>query len=141
MLKHTKWRKGAGTFIGYTIAAIGLTYFLILIIGFSILNNAYEGMEDAAFLIGRDVVTCESLEEAQEKAQDEAKTLLGHYGCLKKDSIIAYVEYAPGSEEKWMKGNFIKIYLEAKVKTNEPITSGTKSCSSMFMIERNSNDL
>lgn len=74
MLK--RFRKGAGEFIGYSISILFLTIFYIIILNSLILNNAENVMEECILSVGRQVVICDSLEQAQERVQDAAEYYL-----------------------------------------------------------------
>jgi len=134
-MKREKWQKGAGEFIGFSITVVFLIYLFILIVSFCIAQTASEEIENAVAVISRDIVTCESIKEAQEQAQKEAELFLGKANTIPSESIKAYVEYSPGSPQKWTKGSFVDVYISAKIKTNEPLTSRTKEVRAMVMVE------
>ena len=135
--KKVDWKKGSGEFIGFTISCVFLSLFLALIIGVTILNNTGEVMENAVSEIGREIVVCESLEEARSQAQSMAEQVLGPYDSIRAETIEADVDYAPGSDTEWKKGNFIKVFLSAELVSSSPATSGVKEVSAMLMIEKN----
>ena len=117
MLK--RFRKGAGEFIGYSISILFLTIFYIIILNSLILNNAENVMEECILSVGRKVVICDSLEQAQERVQDAAEYYLERETrVIDHSSIQATVDYAPGYESKdhvWKKGKFIQVTVTADV--------------------------
>lgn len=133
--KKINWRKGTGEFIGFTIASIGLVTFLIMIISVSLLDHTSEMMENAVSEIGRQVVTCDSIEEAREDAQIIAEYVLEGNSTVVDGSVEADVEYSVGADAQWQKGNYITVYLSAELDNMFPSTSGTKEVSAILMIE------
>ena len=96
-----RWKKGVGEMIGYTIAILFLTIFYFIIMNALILNNAENVMEECVMNIGRQVVTCESLKDAQDRVQDVAKYYLQkETRVIDKSSIKATVTFAPGYKRK-----------------------------------------
>lgn len=134
-MKNINWRRGGGEFVGYSISMVFLSYLFILIISFMILNSAMGTIENASALISRDIVSCSSLEDAQERAQKDAEAYLKQCGNIKSDSIKAEVGYAAGSDTDWQKGNFLEVTISGYVKTCEPFTSGVKISTATIMIE------
>ena len=134
LLCKRKLQKGSGEFIGFSISMVGLCSFLVFFIGFYLFFQTTLAMENAANLVGRDVVVCESLEEAEELAQDGAETLLSGYQGL--ENIRAYVDYTPGSDEEWKKGNFITVTIMADMTFSVPMVDSTKTVTNVVMIER-----
>ncbi|MFR3808706.1 MAG: hypothetical protein ACLTX3_07080 [Lachnospiraceae bacterium] len=99
--------KRCGEMIGYTIAILFLTIFYFIIMNALILNNAENVMEECVMNIGRQVVTCESLKDAQDRVQDVAEYYLPkETKVIDKSSIKATVTFAPGykkDQRKWAK--------------------------------------
>ena len=139
-MKNINWKKGAGEFIGFTIASIGLLSFLIMILGVSLLNNTSEIMENAVSEIGRQVVTCDSIEEARADAQTIAEYIFKDNHTITPGTVKTEIEFAPGSDQEWKKGNFINIYLSAELVSTTPATSGVKEVSALLMIENDGED-
>ena len=76
-------------------------------------------MEECILSVGRQVVICDSLEQAQERVQDAAEYYLERETrVIDHSSIQATVDYAPGYESKdhvWKKGKFIQVTVTADV--------------------------
>ena len=85
-----RWKKGVGEMIGYTIAILFLTIFYFIIMNALILNNAENVMEECVMNIGRQVVTCESLKDAQDRVQDVAEYYLPKETKVIDKSSIKY---------------------------------------------------
>ena len=85
-----RWKKGVGEMIGYTIAILFLTIFYFIIMNALILNNAENVMEECVMNIGRQVVTCESLKDAQDRVQDVAEYYLQKETKVIDKSSIKY---------------------------------------------------
>lgn len=124
-----RWKKGVGEMIGYTIAILFLTIFYFIIMNALILNNAENVMEECVMNIGRQVVTCESLKDAQDRVQDVAKYYL---------PIKATVTFAPGykkDQRKWEKGKFIQVSVTADVHGFTQWFQKPKTVRAIYMIE------
>lgn len=123
-----RWKKGVGEMIGYTIAILFLTIFYFIIMNALILNNAENVMEECVMNIGRQVVTCESLKDAQDRVQD----------VIDKSSIKATVTFAPGykkDQRKWEKGRFIQVSVTADVHGFTQWFQKPKTVRAIYMIE------
>ena len=126
-----RWKKGVGEMIGYTIAILFLTIFYFIIMNALILNNAENVMEECVMNIGRQVVTCESLKDAQDRVQDVAE-------YYHKSSIKATVTFAPGykkDQRKWEKGKFIQVSVTADVHGFTQWFQKPKTVRAIYMIE------
>lgn len=124
-----RWKKGVGEMIGYTIAILFLTIFYFIIMNALILNNAENVMEECVMNIGRQVVTCESLKDAQDRVQDVAE----YYRSIK-----ATVTFAPGykkDQRKWEKGRFIQVSVTADVHGFTQWFQKPKTVRAIYMIE------
>lgn len=152
-IKVNKKMRGAGELIGFTIASLLLTMFLILLLGcgelYATLKSLDEGVQD----LGRAAVVCTSLEDAQKTVQKQAQKKFSGNHLIQAKSIKTNVSYVKVQKPKssdntnsdfnaqnqasWMKGNFIRIVLTVHVKTTTPVTSGTKGAETTMMIERN----
>ena len=132
---RNKLRRGGGEFIGFAIGMIGLCTLILMLLGMFQLCMASSQLENAANLISRDIVSEESLNDARTKAQADADKLLGGYQSIDSSSINTEVEYAPGSDREWKKGNYIKLFITVKLNCKNPIVSGKKTVSALVMIE------
>ena len=136
-MKINRVYKGSGTFLEYTITSVMLTGILIIMVSIFIKRYSIENFELYSDQIARDIVTCTSLEEAQELAEEEAETFFSEISTIKDDDINVFVEYAAGSPEEWRKGNFIVLYIEGTI--NPLIATGTTNyyTRTLMMIEKN----
>lgn len=136
-MKAKRLYKGSGTFLEYTITSVILTLILIIMVSIFIKRFSIENFELYSAQIARDIVTCTSLEEAQELAEEEAETFFSEISTIREDDINVFVEYAPGSPEEWRKGNFIVLYIEGKI--NPLVAMGTTNYNTrtLVMIEKN----
>lgn len=133
-----RWKKGVGEMIGYTIAILFLTIFYFIIMNALILNNAENVMEECVMNIGRQVVTCESLKDAQDRVQDVAEYYLPETKVIDKSSIKATVTFAPGykkDQRKWKKGRFIQVSVTADVHGFTQWFQKPKTVRAIYMIE------
>nr|WP_303183312.1 hypothetical protein [Lachnoclostridium phocaeense] len=129
------FKQGMGEFMEGAIAMLFLITLLILLISFTMLHTAGGAMEYAVSVIGREIVTCTSLEDARRTAQEQAELILGDSRTMPRDAIRADVGYAPGSDTEWEKGNFVFVTITAELHNLMPVTSGTKEVSDLVMIE------
>lgn len=152
-IKVNKKIKGAGEFIGFTIASIILTGFLVLLLGCGELYATLKSMDEGVQDLGRAAVVCTSLEDAQKTVQEQAEKMFSGNQLIQKNSIKTNISYVtiqkPKSsddtsqlatqedQKSWTKGNYICVTLTAQVKTTTPVTSGKKGASTTMMIERN----
>lgn len=133
---NKKWKQGSGEAIGFGICMTFMTMFLIYLIGFFILTRTTNQMENAANLIARNIVVCDSIEDARVLAQDKAEEYLTDYmSVISTDSIEAKVEYAAGADREWEKGNYITLFLTVDIDSHMPVMSGLKTVTVMMMIE------
>lgn len=133
---NKKWKQGSGETIGFGICMTFMTMFLIYLIGFFILTRTTNQMENAANLIARNIVVCDSIEDARVLAQDKAEEYLTDYmSVISTDSIEAKVEYAAGSDREWEKGNYITLFLTVDIDSHMPVMSSLKTVTVMMMIE------
>ena len=137
MLRKSRWKQGGGEFLGYTVSVVLMCELFLLLVSFSLYQDAAMSLENAVAVISRDIVSCESLAEARERARRDARACLGEPAALPKDGIKVSVDYAPGSETEWKKGNYLTVCLTGEIVTYEPFTSGERKVSSLVMIERN----
>lgn len=141
-MKRKKWERGGGTYIGYAIAMTSFCTILILLIGLFQIARTSTQLEHAADKISRDIVVCESLEEAQILAQEELEAYMeGFMIPIKEDHILAEVYYNPGSDAEWKKGNFINLLLTTEYDSRVPFISGTRTVSAMVMIEQSEKEV
>lgn len=134
------FQRGDGEFLGFTIGMVGLAFMILMIVGIFQLCMATSQLENAIDLISRDIVTCESLDDAKDKANTEAQTLLSGYHAIKSDSVEADVYYAPGSDSdhrEWVKGNFVEVSITVKLTVKNPFVNKLRTVTALVMIEKN----
>lgn len=151
-----RWQRGASS-LAFAFTSVFLTLLLLLSVGCLILFHSYQIMDETVIRIGRDLVVCESMENAQKLADKEAKEMLDNYFVL--SDATAHVTYtfvsASGStgstgttgtagtaatgnsQNGWVRGNFITVSVSAKVHSTTPFTSGYRNSQTVMMIERN----
>lgn len=134
-----RWRSGVGELIGYTISILFLTIFYFIIMNALILNNAENVMEECIMSVGRQVVICESMDQAKDRVQDAAEYYLPkETKVIDKSTIRATVSYAPGykkDQQKWEKGKFIQISVTADVHGFSNWFHKPKTVRAIYMIE------
>lgn len=123
--------------MGFTVTSVFLTSLFILFISVTVLQNTVTAIESSVSIIGRSLVTLDSLDAAKEQAKAQAKYMLGGYKNCK--SIRTKVDFLPGYN-KWEKGSFIRLTVSAKVKTYDPLTTRRHKYSTVVMVEKNSKE-
>ncbi len=135
------FRKGDGEYIGFALGMVGICFLIWMLASIFTLCMATSQLEYAVDLISRDIVTCESLEDAMEKARDEAQTYLSMCNVVEENSIDADIYYAPGSSEdhrEWTKGNFVEVSITAKLRLRNPFVDSRRVETALVMIEHSS---
>ena len=127
-------RRGSGEFIGFSISIIFLLYLFLLVLSFTIYEISSQKIQNVSREVARDAIVCQSLEEARNVVNLEAKTYLGPNKNIKK------VNYSEDVEEKWVKGGLIDVEISATIKTYEPITTKRVHSITTIMIERTEED-
>ena len=92
--------------------------------------------DQALSYISREIAICESLSDANEKAEEILNAYFHGSDTMPKDEIKISVDYTPGSDQEWKKGNYITIVLSIKIQNTDPFSSGIRETSNMVMIER-----
>ena len=134
------FQRGAGEFLGFTIGIIGLAFMILMIVGIFQLCMATSQLENAVDLISRDIVTCESLDDANDKANREAQALLEGYQAIEPDSIETEVYYTSGADSDhrdWVKGNFVEVSITVKLTVKNPFINKLRTVTALVMIEKN----
>ena len=70
-------RSGSGEFIGFSISIIFLLYLFLLVLSFTIYEISSQKIQNVSREVARDAIVCQSLEEAKNVVNLEAKTYLG----------------------------------------------------------------
>ncbi len=132
-LKKIDWRKG-GSFLEFAVISVLLLSLLLVIIGLFIKRFTVERCDMYADAIARDLVTCTSLDEAKDKANDE----LSYFEIPYVENMSVTVDYALGSRQEWKKGNYIVVSFTGEISSVSTLTKTTYNADVMKMIE-NSN--
>lgn len=135
-MKKINWKKASGEVIGFTIGLLFLLSFFSQMIGVFIYSAHKEELNDAVMRIGRSLVTEESIEDAQKKAEEVMNAYMVDREYMPLDEMSIFVDYSPGSKKEWTKGNFITVSMAAHIKSGCLMTPGTTIVSTMVMIER-----
>ena len=131
-----RFRKGATT-----IEALGccliILFFLMMIFHIYYQALAKMQVEEACVQISHDVVSCTSIDEADDLVQSEVMDMLGRHKNIETSTIECVVYYAIGGEQEWKKGNFLTVEVSAKA--SSPFFSISGKCRKIMtvMIERN----
>ena len=129
-MKKLNWKKASGEVIGFAVLLIFLTLFISQVVGLIIyVDHKYE-LNEAVMRIGRAVVTEESQEKAQEKAEKIMKAYMGDRKYMPSNEISISVDYAPGSKR------IIVVSMVAHIKSGCFLTAYTTVVSTTIMIEQ-----
>ena len=132
-LEKIDWRKGS-SFLEFAVISVLLLSLLLVIIGLFIKRFTVERCDMYADAIARDLVTCTSLDEAKDKANDE----LSYFEIPYVENMSVTVDYALGSRQEWKKGNYIVVSFTGEISSVSTLTKTTYNADVMKMIE-NSN--
>lgn len=136
--KPARWEKAAGEMLSWAFSLVGMLFLMMIVIGCIVLDHHLQDLDTVSQRIARDVVVCNSLTEAQKQAEMEAKKLMPKTPVVR--NVKAYVQYAPGSEKKWKKGNYLFVTVSVRLRSGLPAVSGTHENSTMTMIEHIKDD-
>lgn len=115
-MQRIKWKRGGGTFLEFSITGVFLTTILILAIELFYRHYYINNFDLCVNQVARDIVVCDSLEDAKKLAKKNAKEYFEAVDGLSKDDIERVdVYYAAGSNQIWEKGSFIEVYVEGKI--------------------------
>lgn len=134
-MKRIDFKRGAGTFLEYSITGVMLTVILLMIVGIFIKRYSIENFNLYSNQIARDIVTCTSIEEARQRAEDEAQMYFSNIDTIDMSTLKISVEYSLGSDAEWEKGNYITLYIEGYINSATILTSSYYNTSTMVMIE------
>ena len=107
-------------------------------LSFTIYEISSQKIQNVSREVARDAIVCQSLEEARNVVNLEAKTYLWPNKNIKK--VRTKVNYSEDLEEKWVKGGLIDVEISATIKTYEPITTKRVHSITTIMIERTEED-
>lgn len=131
MSKRIDFRKGSGEFIAFAVLGPIICFLVILMCAYIQLSFCVREMTNALSVAGRSVAICTNLKDAQKQAQLITET------AIKNDNISnikVTVDYANGDTD-WINGGLILLVIEADIKTLAPITSGSKTLTTIVSIE------
>ena len=135
MKRKINFKKGAGEIIAFTVSAVILTSFLLLMIGMFSMDQSIKTMDEVAGTVARDIVVCENLEQAEKKCEKNAKKYLKYEHNL--SNIKTDVKFTDGFPKLWTRGNFVTITITADIHTASPVTNIKHAkTSTIAMIER-----
>lgn len=112
--KQIDFRRGAGTYITFTVCLIATMMLMSYLIVSSRVTLGQTGVNTALNYVAREIVIEDSLENAQRKARRLAREYL-QGPIYQRRSISVSVRYAMGADE-WRKGNFLEVIISAKDK-------------------------
>ena len=135
-MKKEKWEQGLGGFIGFTVCIVLLFSILMLLIHFFVYFRDIQEADQALSYISREIAVCESLDEANKKAEELIDTYFHGSGTMPKEKMMIKVDYAPGSDTEWEKGNYVVVILSVRIENTDPFSRGIRETSNMVMIER-----
>lgn len=135
-VKKTNWKKASGEVIGFSIALLFLIGFFSQIIGTCVYVAHKEELNEAVMRIGRGIVTEDSMDKAQEKAEKAMKAYMGDREYMPLDEMSISVDYTSGSKKEWTKGNFIAVSMVAHIKSGCFMAPHTTLVSTKVMIEQ-----
>lgn len=110
-----------------------LLFLLLFIVGMFIRQYTVRNVDLYTEYIARTLVVCESMEDAETKAED----LIDQMELSYLSELEVSIDYLPGSQTTWRKGNYIQIVFHGKL--NSVLLFGEKDYDTMItkMIEKN----
>lgn len=90
-MKKTNWKKASGEVIGFSIALLFLIGFFSQIIGTCVYVAHKEELNEAVMRIGRGIVTEDSMDKAQEKAEKAMKAYMGDREYMPLDECHGHI--------------------------------------------------
>ena len=134
-VKRLRDRKGSA-FIEVLFLNIIITFLFIMALMVFMRAVTVYRIDEACTQIGHDIVSCNNLDEAQALAQTTAYALLKDSSMIDETSISCEVAYAAGGTAEWKKGNFLTVYMSAKIKNDFFSLNRTHNKTVTVMIER-----
>lgn len=111
-IKQINFRRGGATYFEFAFCGLFLVMILMIMVGLFIKRYTAENLDLAADQLARDIVTCSTIQEAEDTINQRLPVFMS---LSYVDSIDIDVDYVPGSTMEWKKGSFIKITYFAKV--------------------------
>lgn len=106
MQNKINFRKGGASFLEFMVCGVFLITFLLLIVGLFIKRYTIEDINLAADQLSRDIIVCESYDDAEDLIDDRKQIFLDM--SYVKD-IDIQMDYMLGGNAEWKKGNYIQI--------------------------------
>ena len=131
-----KLESGVGEFMAFQMCVILLMFIYLIILATAGYDNSLTVLEESSQKIARDIVTCQSFQEAQETAQEDLNKI--EMPTIGDKRVI--VEYSPGSEQEWKKGNYINVTVVGRIRNNIIRITEEKEAMTLMMIERNEDE-
>ena len=132
-LKKIDFRKGGASLLELSITTVLLASLLLIIVGLFTKKYTTENVNLLADQMARKIVVCSSLDEAEQYIDDNKDVFDMDF----VEDMEIYIDYVPGGEEVWKKGNFINITFHGKINSISAFTDTTYNVTITKMIEHN----
>lgn len=132
-----KFKKGTGTFLEFSITSVMLLWMFLMFVGIFIKRYTIENFDLYTDRISREIVVCDSLEDAESKARSKAYEYFQELSYVDIQNLNISVDYQIGSDQSWHKGSFVTLTISAPIKSAILIDSTRYEASVMVMIEHN----
>ena len=132
-----QWKKGSSG-VALSISMLGFSMLFVALMHFVTLYMGFQHIETALQAVQRDIVVCESLEDANEVAQKRTDEILGNSSIISDPQAKVELVGIAGDDagtEKWDKGQFAVLSIEADVHGLFSIGKNMHSLDYIFMIE------
>ena len=106
MQNKIDFRRGGASFLEFMVCGVFLITLLLLIVGLFIKRYTIENINLAADQLSRDIIVCESYDDAEDLIDDRKQIFLDM--SYVKD-IDIQMDYMLGGNAEWKKGNYIQI--------------------------------
>lgn len=131
-LHKIDFTKGA-SFLEIGITMFMLLYLLLMVVGIFIKRYTVEQLNLRADEMSRKIIVCTSMDDAEKLAEDNIEIFdLPFVENMKID-----IDYVPGGDASWNKGNYINIYYTADVNSVTVLTKTKYNSRIVKMIENN----
>lgn len=122
----------------FSITGLFLTFILLALVNIFMKRYAMENFELYTSQIAREIVVCESLEEAQKMAKDLADIYFPMTTNIDSDSLKIYVDYTIGSPTEWKKGSYIDVCVSGTIYSFNMFLPSEYESEIMVMVEKGS---
>ena len=131
-----KLESGAGEIMAFQFSVILMMFIYLTILATAAYDNSMTVLEETSQKIARDIVTSKSFEEAKENATTDLNKI--NAPTIRDMQVL--VEYSPGSEQEWKKGNYINVTVIGTIRNNIFYTWDEEEATTLMMIERSEED-